>query len=142
MNKASKKMLLTPGDVSLAQLRSIYTEAQSFELNRDNWQAIEESAQAVREIVARGDAAYGINTGFGLLAQTRVDDDQLALLQRNLVLSHCTGVGDHLDEAIVRLIICLKIISLSQGYSGISRGTVQLLMEFQYTKLDLTWVQN
>ena len=132
MNKASKKMLLTPGDVSLAQLRSIYTEAQSFELNRDNWQAIEESAQAVREIVAKGDAAYGINTGFGLLAQTRVDDDQLALLQRNLVLSHCTGVGEHLDEAIVRLIICLKIISLSQGYSGISRAAVQLLMEFYH----------
>ena len=68
----------------------------------------------------RGDAAYGINTGFGLLAQTRIPDDQLAQLQRNLLLSHAAGVGAPLPDAVVRLILALKINALARGYSGIS----------------------
>jgi histidine ammonia-lyase len=86
------KITLEPGLVSLAQLRNIYTSHRSFELYKLAWEDIETSAIAVQKIVDKGDAAYGINTGFGLLAQTRVEDEQLALLQRNLVLSHCTGV--------------------------------------------------
>ena len=90
------------------------------------------AAIAVQKIVDKGDAAYGINTGFGLLAQTRVEDDQLALLQRNLVLSHCTGVGQLIDAAAVRLIIALKVISLSQGHSGVRSSVVQLLIDFYH----------
>jgi histidine ammonia-lyase len=63
----------------------------------------------VDKIVAVGDAAYGINTGFGLLAQTRIPTEQLELLQRNLLLSHAAGVGDALPDAVVRLILALKI---------------------------------
>ena len=60
------------------------------------------AAALVGQIVSAGDAAYGINTGFGLLAQTRIPDDQLALLQRNLLLSHAAGVGEPLSDAVVR----------------------------------------
>jgi histidine ammonia-lyase len=70
--------------VSLAQLRDIYINQCSFELYEQAWEDIDTSAIAVQKIVDKGDTAYGINTGFGLLAQTRVEDDQLALLQRNL----------------------------------------------------------
>jgi histidine ammonia-lyase len=123
---------LEPGLVSLAQLRNIYTSHRSFELYKLAWEDIETSAIAVQKIVDKGDAAYGINTGFGLLAQTRVEDEQLALLQRNLVLSHCTGVGQLIDAAAVRLIIALKVISLSQGHSGVRSSVVQLLIDFYH----------
>jgi histidine ammonia-lyase len=123
---------LEPGLVSLAQLRNIYTSHRPFELYKLAWEDIETSAIAVQKIVDKGDAAYGINTGFGLLAQTRVEDEQLALLQRNLVLSHCTGVGQLIDAAAVRLIIALKVISLSQGHSGVRSSVVQLLIDFYH----------
>ena len=66
------------------------------------------------------------------MAQTRVEDGQLALLQRNLVLSHCTGVGKLIDPAAVRLIIALKVISLSQGHSCVRSSVVELLISFYH----------
>ena len=63
------------------------------------------SAAAIRQIVDKGDAAYGINTGFGKLAKTRIPDDQLELLQRNLILSHSVGVGEPMSDATVRLVM-------------------------------------
>ena len=123
---------LEPGVVSLAQLRDFYINHCPFKLYPDAWNDINKSAAAVQNIVDKGSAAYGINTGFGLLAKTRVENDQLGVLQRNLVLSHCTGVGQLIDHAVVRLIIILKIISLSQGYSGVRSSVVQLLIEFYH----------
>lgn len=120
---------IEPGKVTLAELRALYFKHSQVELGDDAWESIDAGQQAVLDIVAKGEPAYGINTGFGLLAQTRIDDEQLAELQHNLVLSHAAGVGDHLDEQVVRLIICLKIISLSHGNSGVSRGVVQLLID-------------
>ena len=81
-NTKKARMTLEPGVMSLAQLRDVYINHCSFDLNEQAWEDIDTSAIAVQKIVDKGDAAYGINTGFGLLAQTRVEDDQLALLQR------------------------------------------------------------
>ena len=73
--------------------------------------------------LAAGDApAYGINTGFGLLAQTRIPAAQRTLLQKNIILSHSTGVGPLLDDSIVRLMLVLKLASLLQGFSGVSEA--------------------
>jgi histidine ammonia-lyase len=80
---------------------------------------IDASAAAVQAIVAKGDAAYGINTGFGILAKTRIPDDQLEQLQRNLILSHSVGTGELLADHVVRLILLMKIGSLARGYSGV-----------------------
>jgi histidine ammonia-lyase len=91
-------------------------------------QRIVRASELVDTIVARGDAAYGINTGFGLLAQTRIADDQLELLQRNLLLSHAAGIGEALPDGIVRLILALKINSLAQGLSGTSERLVDALV--------------
>ena len=90
--------------------------------------AIERGAATVAKIVARGQPAYGINTGFGRLAQTHIPNDQLQLLQRNLVLSHAVGVGDPLPAGVVRLVLGLKIASLAQGYSGVRRELVEALV--------------
>ena len=85
------------------------------------------SAAIVARCVAGDDAAYGINTGFGLLASTRIPRDQLRTLQRNLVLSHAAGTGPLLSDEVVRLVLVLKIASLSQGYSGVRVETVRAL---------------
>ncbi len=95
--------------------------------------AIERGAAAVAMIVARGQPAYGINTGFGRLAQTHIPNDQLELLQRNLVLSHAVGVGDPLPAGVVRLILGLKIASLAQGYSGVRRELIEALVRLYET---------
>ena len=89
---------------------------------------IEAAAAAVRAIVAKGDAAYGINTGFGLLAKTRIPDDKLEQLQRNLILSHSVGTGELLSDAVCRLILLMKIGSLARGYSGVRPLIVDTLI--------------
>jgi histidine ammonia-lyase len=112
---------------SLASLRTAYARPVSVSLSRAQMARVRRSAAAVDRIVARGGAVYGVNTGFGLLAQTRIPPDQLSALQRNLVLSHAAGVGAWLPDAVVRLVLVLKIGSLAQGFSGIRPATLLAL---------------
>ena len=92
------------------------------------WTRIEAAAASVDKIVASGRTVYGINTGFGLLAQTRIADDRLLELQRNLILSHSCGLGDALDPRLVRLVMALKAIGLGRGHSGVRREVVERLL--------------
>src|SRR5690606_15741486 len=71
---------------------------------------------------------YGVNTGFGSLAQTRIDDHDLEELQRRLVLSHAAGTGPLLDDGTVRLILLLKVNSLARGHSGVRREVIEALL--------------
>ncbi|MGB7481679.1 MAG: aromatic amino acid lyase, partial [Burkholderiaceae bacterium] len=121
-------MILHPGQLRLAELRAIWSGAPRLTLAADAWPAIDASAALIGRIVAKGDAAYGINTGFGKLAKTRIPDDQLELLQRNLILSHAVGTGPLLDDAVVRLVMALKIGSLARGYSGIRAQVIDTLI--------------
>jgi histidine ammonia-lyase len=115
---------IKPGAMTLANWRSIYRGAAAC-LDPAAKADVDKSAQTVRDLIASGRAVYGLNTGFGKLAQTRIADDELAVLQTRLVLSHAAGVGEALPEHIVRLIIALKIASLSRGASGVRWTTVQ-----------------
>ena len=90
--------------------------------------AIDACAKAVADIAAKGEPAYGINTGFGRLASTHIPHDQLELLQRNLVLSHAVGVGEPMSRPVVRLLIALKLSSLGRGHSGIRREVMEALI--------------
>ena len=117
---------LTPGAVTLADWRAIYRGATPA-LDRASAPAIAESAAAVARILARREPVYGINTGFGRLASVRIGDDDLATLQRNIVLSHAAGVGAPSPIAIVRLMMALKLASLAQGASGVRPATVALI---------------
>ncbi|HEX3849293.1 MAG TPA: histidine ammonia-lyase [Steroidobacteraceae bacterium] len=116
------------GCLTLGLLRRIYERPAALELAAEDRARIAASASLVDTLIAAGDAAYGINTGFGLLAQTRIPNDQLDLLQRNLLLSHAAGVGDPLPDAVVRLILALKVNALARGYSGITAGVVDALL--------------
>ena len=89
---------------------------------------IEASVRAVRELVSRHEPVYGINTGFGKLAQTRIADDQLTQLQKNLVLSHSAGVGAPLSAPVVRLMLLLKAASLAHGVSGVRLEVIEALL--------------
>ncbi|SSW67633.1 Histidine ammonia-lyase [Achromobacter veterisilvae] len=119
---------LKPGCLRLADLRRVYQEPVRVALDPGAAAPIEASVACVDRIVAEGRTAYGINTGFGMLATTRIAPEDLEALQRSLVLSHAAGVGEALDDAMVRLIMVLKINSLARGYSGIRRKVIDSLI--------------
>ncbi|MCX9065860.1 histidine ammonia-lyase [Citrobacter portucalensis] len=121
-------MTLTPGQLSFTQLREIWQQPVKLNLDAGAIDAINASVACVNNIVAEGRTAYGINTGFGLLAQTRIATEDLQNLQRSLVLSHAAGVGEALDDAMVRLIMVLKINSLARGFSGIRLSVIEALI--------------
>jgi histidine ammonia-lyase len=117
---------LRAGKVPLAEWRDIYRGAR-LKLHSGTGPAIAASAEAVRRILATGEAVYGINTGFGKLAGVRIEDEDLATLQRNLVLSHAAGTGETSPTAIVRLMMALKLASLAQGASGVAPATIAMI---------------
>ena len=116
---ALSTMRLSPGKLTLRVLRRIAREAIVVDLEPACLPGIQAGADAVTKIVAMGAPAYGINTGFGKLAQTHIPFDQLQTLQRNLVLSHSVGTGANLSSEAVRLVLVLKAMSLAQGKSGV-----------------------
>ncbi len=118
--------VLHPGEVSLAQWKSVYRGAAA-RLADHAWPVIEASAAAVTRILAKGEPVYGINTGFGKLASVRIGDEDLATLQRNIVLSHAAGTGEPSPVPVIRLMMALKLASLAQGASGVRVETVKLL---------------
>lgn len=120
------EILLTPGSVTLAQWRDVY-RGERARLDPACGPAVARGAEAVARILSHGEPVYGINTGFGKLASVRIDDDDLARLQRNIVLSHAAGTGDPSPEPVVRLMLALKLASLAQGASGIRPETLALL---------------
>ena len=122
-------LVLRPGHVSLSQWRQVYRGA-AITLDPDALPAVRASAAVVEAIVARGEPVYGINTGFGKLASVRIERDDLATLQRNIVLSHAAGVGAPMPVAVVRLMMALKLVSLAQGASGVREQTLRLLEAF------------
>ena len=119
-------MLLTPGTVPYADWRAIHAGARP-QLDPACRPAIAASAAAVGRIVARGEPVYGVNTGFGKLAQVRIEAGDLATLQRNIVLSHAAGVGTPMPLPIARLMMVLKLASLARGVSGVAPATVERL---------------
>lgn len=121
-------LTLIPGQLSLSQLRDVYSQPLNITLDESAFAAIDDSVACVNAILAEGRTAYGINTGFGLLAQTRISTEDLENLQRSLVLSHAAGIGEPLDDDLARLIMVLKINSLSRGFSGIRLSVIQALI--------------
>src|SRR5688572_24523401 len=121
------RVRLDPGSITLSGLRAVWAGAP-VSLADGAWQAVDAAAAAIGRIVAGGRTVYGVNTGFGLLAQTRIPADRLEELQRNLIVSHSAGLGEPLPPRIVRLMMVLKAIGLARGHSGVRRGLVERLL--------------
>ena len=117
---------LDPTTIDLATLRAAWSGAEC-RLDQSSLERIARSAAAVDRIVAGGETVYGVNTGFGLLANTRIRADRLAELQRNLILSHSCGLGEPLPRHVVRLMIILKLLGLGRGFSGVRPQVIDAL---------------
>ena len=118
-------MILTPGSADLDQLRAILAGATPA-LDPACREGVEAVAERVAEAAAGNAPVYGVNTGFGKLASVRIPPEDTATLQRNLILSHSAGVGAPLPDAITRLTMALKLISLGRGASGARWETLAL----------------
>ncbi|WP_111734782.1 histidine ammonia-lyase [Roseovarius amoyensis] len=121
--------VLTPGCATLDQLERIWREGRAATLDRSVQPDVEAAAQLVACAAAGEEAVYGVNTGFGKLASVKIPPEQTEALQRNLILSHCCGVGEPLAEDAVRLMMVLKLLSLGRGASGVRWQTVRLIEE-------------
>jgi histidine ammonia-lyase len=121
-------MRLAPGALSLDDLLVLHRGGQPLELDPAAWPAIDRSAAVVQAAAAGDVAVYGVNTGFGKLASTRIGTEDLATLQRNLIRSHSVGVGEPMAPAVVRLILALKAASLARGHSGVRPEVVRALL--------------
>ena len=118
---------LHPGSVTLAQLQSIYWNGEIARLDPSFDAGIKRSAARIAEIAGGTEPVYGVNTGFGKLASIKIAAEDTATLQRNLILSHCCGLGEPLAPEIVRLIMALKLVSLGRGASGVRIELVRLI---------------
>ena len=119
---------LVPGAVTLAELRRIHAGGVTLQLDSSALAGMQAAQSVVQRIVDEDQVVYGINTGFGKLASTKIAHDRLAELQRNLVLSHSVGTGDALPDGVVRLILATKAVSLARGHSGIRPAMVDALL--------------
>ncbi len=110
---------LLPGQTSLAQLERIYRDGVAARLDDSARPGVLAAAAAIAAAAAGTDAVYGVNTGFGKLASLKIAAKDTATLQRNLILSHCCGVGDPMPRPVTRLMMALKLLSLGRGASGV-----------------------
>ncbi len=122
-------LMLKPGNLSLKELRQVSRSPVNLSLDPEAFPAIEESTKVVEQVIADDRTVYGINTGFGLLANTRIAPEDLETLQKSIVLSHAAGIGEFMSDETVRLMMVLKINSLSRGFSGIRLSVIQALIQ-------------
>ena len=117
---------LNPESIDLATLRRLW-QGEAASLDDAAMARVARAAASIDRIVAGGETVYGVNTGFGSLANTRIPGDRLAELQRNLILSHSAGLGDPLPRHVTRLMIVLKLLGLGRGYSGVRPLVIEAL---------------
>jgi histidine ammonia-lyase len=121
-------MIIAPGQLRIAELRALWQGADSLALDGRSQQQVHAASAFVRAHAAGDTAVYGVNTGFGKLAGTRIAAQDLAALQLNLLRSHAVGVGTPLPGRVVRLTLALKAASLARGLSGVRLEVIERLL--------------
>ena len=119
---------LIPGEMTLKNMSLLLNSSTKIKLISSAYDSIEASYRVVQQVASQEKSVYGIITGFGLLAHKKIAREDLHDLQRRIVLSHAAGVGEPLSDETVKLILLLKINSLSRGYSGVSRSLIDHLI--------------
>ncbi|MFT6459210.1 histidine ammonia-lyase [Pseudophaeobacter arcticus] len=127
MTSRTPILTLTPGTVSLADLERVFRNECAVRLDAACRPAIERAHGRIAAAAAGDIAVYGVNTGFGKLASVKIAAEDTATLQRNLILSHCCGVGPAIPRAHARLMMVLKLLSLGRGASGVRLEVIDLL---------------
>ena len=113
--------------ISLSELRNVWEEDVTISIGEEAKKKIASSMEIISNAVRSDESVYGVNTGVGKLAQTKINNEDLGLLQKNLISSHAVGVGELLPNSIVRLVMVLKVNALAQGYSGVSQKLIEAL---------------
>lgn len=122
------ELTIKAGQLTLNELRQISRRAVTLTLDKSAIAGIHASTQVVNDVIAEDRTVYGINTGFGLLANTRIAPEDLDQLQRSIVLSHAAGIGELMEDKTVKLIMALKVNSLARGFSGIRLEVINALL--------------
>lgn len=120
-------LTLTPGATRLDMLEALWRSGAPARLDPACRAGVDAAAARVAQAAAGEVAVYGVNTGFGKLASVKIAAKDTATLQRNLILSHCCGVGEALDIPTTRLMMVLKLLSLGRGASGVRWDVVALI---------------
>tara|TARA_R110002167_G_scaffold110840_1_gene281921 strand:+ start:1752 stop:3368 length:1617 start_codon:yes stop_codon:yes gene_type:complete len=128
LNKSMFELMIKPGQLGLNDLRQISRRKVKLSLDPAAIPAIHASTQVVNDVIAQNRTVYGINTGFGLLANTRIASQDLDELQRSIVLSHAAGIGQLMEDKTVKLLMVLKVNSLARGFSGIRLEVIEALL--------------
>ena len=118
---------LSPGALTLGELLAIHAGGVTLNLDPAASAGVLASAAIVQRAARSAEPTYGVNTGFGKLASTRISEADLATLQLNLIRSHSVGVGEPLQPEVVRLMLALKAASLGRGHSGVRASVIDAL---------------
>lgn len=125
----NKRIIIDGNNLTLKDIINVARNCYSVELSEEAKVNMCASRELVDSIVDSGKIQYGITTGFGKFSDVTISKDEVKLLQRNLIISHACGVGNPLDEEIVRVVMLLRVNALAKGYSGIRLSTVETLMD-------------
>ncbi|WAA11833.1 histidine ammonia-lyase [Fervidibacillus halotolerans] len=123
-------VILTGDDLTLDKVRQVIFEKEQVDVSPASWERVEESRNTVDSIVQNGEIVYGINTGFGKLSDVKIKDQDVKELQKNLILSHASGVGEPFPETIAKTICLLRANALLKGYSGVRPVIIERLLQF------------
>ncbi len=123
------RLTLKPGNVPLSQLAQLYRSETAPVLDKSTRARVDAAAARVATAAQGNDAVYGVNTGFGKLASVKIRPQDTETLQRNLILSHCSGVGEPIPEVIARLMMALKLLSLGRGASGVRWQVIEQIQD-------------
>ncbi|MCX7653193.1 MAG: histidine ammonia-lyase [Fervidobacterium sp.] len=115
--------------LTLDDVHKVSREFDQVCLSDEAYKVMLKSRKAIQRLLDEGKPVYGVNTGFGALASVRISKEKLRELQRNIVLSHSAGIGDYLDEDIVRAMLLIRANALAKGYSGVRPTVVEKLLE-------------
>ena len=121
------KLLIEDAAVSLSELREVWEAPCEIGIGEKARARVQAAQAQVDAVVASGEQVYGLNTGFGQLAQVRISDDELTHLQANLIRSHAVGVGELLPDEVVRLVMVMKVMALARGNSGVTPELVDAI---------------
>ncbi|MFN7096421.1 MAG: aromatic amino acid lyase, partial [Gammaproteobacteria bacterium] len=121
---------LKPGKLTINNIKSLLNSHQSISVIDSAWYEVNDAEKVVHDIIRKNKTVYGINTGCGLLAHTKIKANNLADLQRRILLSHAAGTGELLADDIVKLILLFKVNSLARGHSGVRPIIIETLLQF------------
>ncbi|TMQ31171.1 MAG: histidine ammonia-lyase, partial [Planctomycetota bacterium] len=123
-------LVLTGDNLTLDDAERILGgQVAALSLGREAWKRVARARQCLENLVATDATIYGVNTGFGKLANQRIEADEVLALQENLLRSHAVGMGPLLNIGVSRLVLALRIQALAKGYSGVTPALLEILLE-------------